>query len=232
MDDARRKPADSPAGDDSAHDAPPAGGPLAPPEKLYSTGELMAHTGLSRQTLHNYKTLGLIRPVKWTEGGHAYYDETVFARIHKVKKLQRHRPLKEIRAVLDGESPPEVPTPEPEPTGATNAANAADTADEARDIRDGHAPRQLYRIGDVMRITGFSRQTLHNYTIQGLLQPRDATPSGHRLYGEDVFQSLRLIEIYKRHRRFDEVQRLIEEWRRFGHPRQGTGRVVDSVDDA
>ncbi|MGE0434992.1 MAG: MerR family transcriptional regulator [Planctomycetota bacterium] len=203
---------------------------VKPPEKLYSTGELMAHTGLSRQTLHNYKSLGLIKPVRWTDGGHAYYDESVFERIHRIKKLQRHRPLKEIRELLDvdgettGDEPADMPADTP-------AAQPADTAAIARDIRDGQAPRQLYRIGDVMRITGFSRQTLHNYTIQGLLQTRDATDSGHRLYGDDVFQSLRLIEIYKRHRRFDEVQKLIEEWRRFGHPRATTGRVVQSLDD-
>jgi len=59
-------------------------------------------------------------------------------------------------------------------------------------------PAKLYRIGDLVRYTPFSRQTIHNYTIMGLIQESQWTQGGHRLYGECVFQKLfRIAELRK-----------------------------------
>ena len=55
------------------------------------------------------------------------------------------------------------------------------------------AKRRLYRIGEVARFSGLSRQMLHNYTIFGLITEEERTPAGYRLYGEDVFERLRRI---------------------------------------
>ena len=55
------------------------------------------------------------------------------------------------------------------------------------------AKSRLYRIGDVMRFSGVSRQTLHNYTTYGLICEEERTPAGYRLYGEEVFRRLRRI---------------------------------------
>ena len=63
------------------------------------------------------------------------------------------------------------------------------------------APRKLYRIGEIMRSTGLSRQTLHNYTVFGLITEEERTESGHRLYGEDVFSRLSRIEELKSQRK-------------------------------
>ncbi len=63
------------------------------------------------------------------------------------------------------------------------------------------APRKLYRIGEVMRCTGLSRQTLHNYTVFGLITEEERTEAGHRLYGEDVFPRLSRIEELKSQRK-------------------------------
>ena len=60
------------------------------------------------------------------------------------------------------------------------------------------APRKLFRIGEIMRCTGLSRQTLHNYTVFGLITEEERTDSGHRLYGETVFARLSRIEDLKR----------------------------------
>ena len=60
------------------------------------------------------------------------------------------------------------------------------------------APRKLYRIGEVMHHTGLSRQTIHNYTVFGLITEEERTEAGHRLYGESVFERLRRIEELKR----------------------------------
>lgn len=54
---------------------------------------------------------------------------------------------------------------------------------------------KLYKIGEVMQYTGLSRQTIHNYTLAGLIQEARRTPSGHRLYDETVFDRLEQIKI-------------------------------------
>ena len=54
---------------------------------------------------------------------------------------------------------------------------------------------KLYKIGEVMQYTGLSRQTIHNYTLAGLIQEAKRTPSGHRLYDERVFDRLEQIKI-------------------------------------
>lgn len=56
------------------------------------------------------------------------------------------------------------------------------------------APAKLYRIGELVRYTPFSRQTIHNYTIMGLIQESEWTQGGHRLYEESVFGRLSRIE--------------------------------------
>jgi DNA-binding transcriptional MerR regulator len=73
------------------------------PPKRYKVGEIMRHTGLSRQTIHNYTMLGLIHPVERTEAGHRLYDEGVFDRIRKIEMLKIHRTLNEIREMLEEE---------------------------------------------------------------------------------------------------------------------------------
>ena len=57
-------------------------------------------------------------------------------------------------------------------------------------------PAKLYRIGELVRYTPFSRQTIHNYTIMGLIHEAQWTEGGHRLYDESVFERLsKIIEL-------------------------------------
>jgi DNA-binding transcriptional MerR regulator len=72
-------------------------------------------------------------------------------------------------------------------------------------------PPKLYKIGEVMRYSNLSRQTIHNYTVLGLIGPAERTPSGHRLYGEEVFERIARIERLKRHRTLQEVKEILEE---------------------
>ncbi len=53
---------------------------------------------------------------------------------------------------------------------------------------------KLYKIGEVMQYTHLSRQTLHNYTVAGLISEARRTISGHRLYDESVFDRLENIK--------------------------------------
>lgn len=72
------------------------------------------------------------------------------------------------------------------------------------------APLKLFKIGEVMRYTGLSRQTLHNYTVMGLISERERTDSGHRLYGEEVFGRLLRIDELKRRMTLLQIRRLLE----------------------
>ena len=73
------------------------------PVKLYRIGELVNYTPFSRQTIHNYTIMGLIRETKWTEGGHRLYDESVFERLSQIIQLKKTKTLIEIRQILGKE---------------------------------------------------------------------------------------------------------------------------------
>ena len=88
------------------HSDAPSGGVIAMvgkklPEKLYRMAEVMEHSGLSRQTLHYYATLGLIRERKRTASGYRLFPTTVFRDLERVKELQKKGyTLREIREKL------------------------------------------------------------------------------------------------------------------------------------
>ena len=71
------------------------------PKKLYKIGEIMSHTGISRQTIHNYTMMGLITEAERTDSGHRLYDETAFDRLAKIERLKRHHTLREIKKMVD-----------------------------------------------------------------------------------------------------------------------------------
>lgn len=80
---------------------PPAPRRAIPP-RLYRVSDLAGYSGLSRQTIHNYTTMGLLKESRWTQGGHRLYDEDVFARLDHIVRLKHGRKrLQEIREVLD-----------------------------------------------------------------------------------------------------------------------------------
>jgi DNA-binding transcriptional MerR regulator len=70
------------------------------PVKFYRIGELVSYTPFSRQTIHNYTIMGLIREAKWTEGGHRLYDESVFERLSQIIQLRKTKTLSEIKEIL------------------------------------------------------------------------------------------------------------------------------------
>lgn len=63
----------------------------------------MENSRLSRQVIHNYTQLELIREAKRTAAGHRLYEESVFGTLEKIKKLKTEgRTLLEIRKILNG----------------------------------------------------------------------------------------------------------------------------------
>ena len=73
---------------------------LRVPAKRYRVGELVRHSPFSRQTIHNYTVMGLIREVEWTEGGHRLYDESVFGQLSRIVELRKTKSLTQIRQLL------------------------------------------------------------------------------------------------------------------------------------
>ena len=72
--------------------------PIGIPPKLYRIGEIVEHSGLSRQTIHNYTTMGLLVEARRTDGGHRLYDESVFERLNGIIALKaQHKSLAYIR---------------------------------------------------------------------------------------------------------------------------------------
>ena len=57
---------------------------------------------------------------------------------------------------------------------------------------------KLFKIGEVMEYSGVSRQTLHNYTLAGLIAAEKRTRAGHRLYDESVFDYLDRIKMLQK----------------------------------
>jgi DNA-binding transcriptional MerR regulator len=73
------------------------------PAKLYRIGDIVRYTPFSRQTIHNYTTMGLIREAEWTQGGHRLYDESVFQRLSRIIEMRKTKSLFEIRKILSRE---------------------------------------------------------------------------------------------------------------------------------
>ena len=74
------------------------------PTRLYRIGDVVRNTTFSRQTIHNYTTMGLIREAQWTAGGHRLYDESVFARLARIDELKKSMTLSRIKEILDRET--------------------------------------------------------------------------------------------------------------------------------
>jgi len=70
------------------------------PEKLYRIGEIVRYTPYSRQTIHNYTIMGLIKESSWTDGGHRLYDASVFEKLSQIAELRKTKTLGQIRDLL------------------------------------------------------------------------------------------------------------------------------------
>jgi DNA-binding transcriptional MerR regulator len=126
------------------------GDPFTLPPKLYRASEVANHFDLTRQTVHNYATIGLIREHGRTPGGQRLFDESVFRRLHRIQRLKRRYRLHEIRRLLDAEdtAPPAARANyakrdehRPAPAAETHAsrpdqAGATPISDTARDRRE------------------------------------------------------------------------------------------------
>ena len=61
------------------------------PPRVYRISEVAAYAGTTRQTIHNYTTMGLLQECRWTDGGHRLYDESVFQRLDEILSMRARR---------------------------------------------------------------------------------------------------------------------------------------------
>ena len=71
-------------------------------------------------------------------------------------------------------------------------------------------PKKLFKIGEVMRYSNLSRQTVHNYTMLGLITEEERTESGHRLYSEGVFERLERIKKLRATKTLREIREIFK----------------------
>ena len=57
-----------------------------------------------------------------------------------------------------------------------------------KNMKDG-----LYTAGEIARRAGLTRQTVHHYTVLGLIAPVERTGGGFRLYAESALRRIRLV---------------------------------------
>lgn len=57
----------------------------------------------------------------------------------------------------------------------------------------GGGARSLLKSGDIVKRSGVTRQMLYMYTTMGLIEEARTTPTGHKLFHENVIARLKLI---------------------------------------
>jgi DNA-binding transcriptional MerR regulator len=81
------------------------------PQRLYRVSEIAEHLGITRQTIHNYATIGLITEEDRTPGGQRLFDESVFDRLFLIQRLKPMHRLSEIRRLLAEQNRPRPQNP-------------------------------------------------------------------------------------------------------------------------
>lgn len=71
-------------------------------ERLIKAGELARRTGLTRQSLHMYVHLGLLRPAAETKGGQRLFNTQAVERVELIRMIcsDSGYTLKEVREIF------------------------------------------------------------------------------------------------------------------------------------
>ena len=71
---------------------------------MMTVNEVSKLTGVSIRTLQYYDTIGLLKPIQYTESGYRLYDDTSLERLQQIllfKELEF--PLREIKWIIDAQ---------------------------------------------------------------------------------------------------------------------------------
>ena len=77
-------------------------GGMAQQPTLFTTGEVMKRSGLSRQVQYQYTAMGLIEEAETTQAGHRLYPTTVLEHLRVIRLLRETQgyTLREIRDIF------------------------------------------------------------------------------------------------------------------------------------
>ena len=69
---------------------------------MMTVNEVSKLTGVSIRTLQYYDTIGLLKPIEYTESGYRLYDDTSLERLQQILMFKELEfPLKEIKKIID-----------------------------------------------------------------------------------------------------------------------------------
>ena len=69
---------------------------------MMTVNEVSKLTGVSIRTLQYYDTIGLLKPIEYTESGYRLYDDTSLERLQQILLFKELKfPLKEIKKIID-----------------------------------------------------------------------------------------------------------------------------------
>ncbi len=69
---------------------------------MMTVNEVSKLTGVSIRTLQYYDTIGLLKPIEYTESGYRLYDDTSLERLQQILLFRELEfPLKEIKKIID-----------------------------------------------------------------------------------------------------------------------------------
>lgn len=85
-----------------------------------------------------------------------------------------------------------------------------DIIDKILQYKLGNGNNIYYKVNDISKLTGLSRQQIHNYTQLGLIKESYRTNTGHRFYSKETIDRIFLIEMLKRHRTLNEVKEFLQ----------------------
>ncbi|GIW73035.1 MAG: hypothetical protein KatS3mg102_2577 [Planctomycetota bacterium] len=69
--------------------------------RLLTSGELAERSGLSRQVIYTYTTMGLLREAERSKAGHKLFEETALVRLRIIENLkERGYTLRDIKQIF------------------------------------------------------------------------------------------------------------------------------------
>ncbi|MFD2613240.1 MerR family transcriptional regulator [Paenibacillus gansuensis] len=72
---------------------------------------------------------------------------------------------------------------------------------------------QLYRIGELARLSEVSQRTIDYYTTLGLIQPEKRSDKNYRLYSDETLTRLKRIEMMKKEKyTLEEIRTSLRSW--------------------
>ncbi|OMF22395.1 transcriptional regulator [Paenibacillus sp. FSL H8-0548] len=86
----------------------------------------------------------------------------------------------------------------------------------------------MYRIGELSKLSQISARTIDYYTSIGLIQPAERSAKNYRLYADETLQRLERIEQMKKDKyTLDEIKSTIESWSKITPEEQVSRKLTD-----